>query len=271
MQKILSLRGCDSIAISLDVEGDGKGKRLTAAKPILKGTLILSEPPLVAIQHEYNKPRALVCAHCFRFVGSIEDQLHNARCHGVQMGDTPVLKVIKEDDSATTVPIIPCKHGCTTEVYCSTACRDAAWSSHHLLLCPKIHDTYVTLTHSSNSGSIYINEFYEHAKETNDVFILAAHAIAHTLIHAIHHVHSSTTDTDASNALEIVLKEKISANTSFQFENNSDACYSALLQAWQPFSMGYKKLWWDGVALPSDVAENEESQFRAGIDDTLLF
>lgn len=36
---------------------------------------ILNEPPLVAGQHAANKQVALVCSHCFQFLGGIELQL----------------------------------------------------------------------------------------------------------------------------------------------------------------------------------------------------
>lgn len=39
---------------------------------------ILREPPLVAGQHTANKCHALVCSHCFQFLGSIGLQV--ARC-----------------------------------------------------------------------------------------------------------------------------------------------------------------------------------------------
>lgn len=41
------------------------------------GEVIFREPPLVAAQHTANKADALVCAQCFRFLGSIERQLQH--------------------------------------------------------------------------------------------------------------------------------------------------------------------------------------------------
>jgi len=37
---------------------------------------------------------------------------------------------------------------------------------------------------------------------------------------------------------------------------------STLLKAWEPFSMGFKLLWWETVALPADVDAVDERQFR---------
>ena len=39
---------------------------------------------------------------------------------------------------------VPCAHGCTAvcplEIYCSDACRDAAWNEYHAALCPRAPD-----------------------------------------------------------------------------------------------------------------------------------
>lgn len=40
-----------------------------------EGDIIFRDPPLVAAQHSGNRADALVCAQCFRYVGSIEQQL----------------------------------------------------------------------------------------------------------------------------------------------------------------------------------------------------
>ncbi len=42
-----------------------------------EGEVIFRDPPLVAAQHSANKADALVCAHCFRYVGCIEQQLQH--------------------------------------------------------------------------------------------------------------------------------------------------------------------------------------------------
>lgn len=40
-----------------------------------EGDVLIRELPLVGIQHAANQPQALVCAHCFQFLGSVEEQI----------------------------------------------------------------------------------------------------------------------------------------------------------------------------------------------------
>ena len=40
-----------------------------------EGDLLFKEPPLVAGQHVFNRSKAVVCANCFRFLGSVELQI----------------------------------------------------------------------------------------------------------------------------------------------------------------------------------------------------
>jgi hypothetical protein len=42
------------------------------------------------------------------------------------------------------------------------------------------------------------------------------------------------------------------------------------MEAWKPLSMGYKKRWWDSVALPEDVDSCDEDTFRQQIRDLAL-
>ncbi len=57
------------------VKRDSTGKGLYATTTFTQGARVLCEPPLCAIQHHENRAHALVCAACFRFLGSIEEQL----------------------------------------------------------------------------------------------------------------------------------------------------------------------------------------------------
>jgi hypothetical protein len=45
------------------------------AQAFNQGDVIFREPPLVAAQHAANREHALVCSHCFAYVGSIEVQI----------------------------------------------------------------------------------------------------------------------------------------------------------------------------------------------------
>jgi hypothetical protein len=81
-----------------------------------------------------------------------------------------------------------------------------------------------------------MHQFIDHAKDTNDIFILAAKVVAMVTENA------SLALSDASN------------NITFLGE--------ALEVAWEPFSRVQKAIWWDIVAIPSDVEEKDEESFR---------
>ena len=42
---------------------------------------------------------------------------------------------------------------------------------------------------------------------------------------------------------------------------------AALLRAWEPFSVGWKAVWWEAVARPADVEVREEKEFRQQLRD----
>jgi hypothetical protein len=71
-------------------------------------------------------------------------------------------------------------------------------------------------------------DFFEHAAHTNDVFVLAAKVICHVLYSA---------------------KAK-------GFEGS-----------WRPYAMGYKMPWWESVAKPDDVPDEEEAEFRSDLKE----
>lgn len=243
--------------------GDGRGKGVFATKLFLDEDLVLEEPPVVSIQHRETLGTGLVCSRCSVMVGSIEEQLANnwnweRSKLGVpsssQNDTSSALPKLPCSDKFSLPSIVPCRNGpCCEAVYCSVECRDASWHAHHSLLCP------ATSSHSlegSGSTSLTLNtalkkdplleEFYQHAESTNDVFILAAQAVATVLLES-----------------ERQLKEDCSKET----ESDESMKWHALRKAWIPFSMGHKALWWDAVALPSDVPSEEEDQFRSDMKE----
>ncbi|DBA72663.1 TPA: hypothetical protein ACH3X2_010404 [Trebouxia sp. C0005] len=79
--------------------GSGKGKGVFAHVAIQDEQTVLQEAPLVAGQHTSNKVFALVCSHCFQFLGSIRMQLAwcklAALCDGTPPYDLEQLQAIE--------------------------------------------------------------------------------------------------------------------------------------------------------------------------------
>ncbi|KAG0568052.1 hypothetical protein KC19_7G182800 [Ceratodon purpureus] len=261
---------------------DGEmGKGVFADKDFSSEGLVLREAPLVGAQHSRNKRDAMVCSHCFRYVGSIEQQLarrllqndgeedasddvmdsdgepttsmddeERDEVGGEDMdendehcgcsGNSKMKKALPSDARSALArgalvlpysnqfplpPVVTCKGGCQDDVHCSDMCADAAWAAYHSLLCTG------PSSHCKNTDALV--SFKEFADETNDIFHIAAQVIAGTLLRA--------------RKLESTIRGKHE---------------SALLRAWEPFAMSFKLLWWETVALPSDVDPVDERQFR---------
>ncbi|CAG9464172.1 unnamed protein product [Pedinophyceae sp. YPF-701] len=91
-----------------------------------------------------------------------------------------------------------------------------------------------------------LQEFVQHADDTNDVFLLAAGVVAHTLLRASR-----------------LLSRNGTAHT-------PELMLAAVAEAWRPFAMGQRAIWWEQVARPSDVAPAEEAGFRRSLKTLAL-
>ena len=122
-------------------------------------------------QQAENKEAALACGRCFRYVGTVEEQVarrllarvaaagdadddaaggaHDSQEDSPEpaepLGFDPAplnLAALAQGDAqlprsdAFPLPAaVACPGGCATEVFCSAECADAAWRDHHCLLC----------------------------------------------------------------------------------------------------------------------------------------
>ena len=254
------------------VSGKNRGKGLYATRDFAVGDRVLIEPPLVAMQHERNRNDAIVCSFCFRYVGSIEKQIGQrlfqqfSSTHEMQeqqqneqlMTATPNNTAAEEAarrssdleilNSMASVgePKLPladehfplpmehrCVGGCYREVFCSNECAQNAWNSHERAMC--IGNNNGDQEEHAKIRAAIMHQFIEHAKDTNDIFILAAKVVA-------------MVTENASLALSDT--------------NNNMTFLEALERAWEPFSRVQKAIWWDIVAIPSDVEEKDEESFR---------
>ncbi|XP_010551028.1 PREDICTED: histone-lysine N-methyltransferase ATXR2 isoform X2 [Tarenaya hassleriana] len=235
---------------------------------------------LVGIQHSSNKVDCFVCSFCFRFIGSIEQQIgrklyfKNLGISGCCDGDSSdgedgvcmkynenldksgassskdnslppeVVNSLMNGEMALpytdkfSLPSpLPCPGGCHEAFYCSGSCAEADWETSHSLLC--------TGEKSESLSREAIGEFIKHSNETNDIFLLAAKAIAFTILRY----------------------KKLKAAHVKEREKRNISKQSLLLEAWKPLSVGYKRRWWECVALPDDVDPSDEAMFRMQIRD----
>lgn len=213
-------------------------KGVFASRRFEVGDEIFRESPLVAMLHLAGARTMLNCHECLGFVGeSIDDQMEYFIAH-TQDEIHPEKEKKKEKEEQENKNKkkglekrgcgVSCTGGCDEVVYCSEACRDASWKRHHSLMCSGI----------DHHGKEWWEAFYEHAQNTNDIFILAAKAMSMVLL----------------DAYDRIMNHNVSPR-------------EGLVEAWKPFKMGYKKRWWESVALPSDVDPGEEDQFRADLKE----
>ena len=174
---------------------EGRGRGLVATRAVNKGDVIAVEKPLAATQAMGNRSSVLACAHCLAPAGT-DVARHVALATGAVPRRTlvaaeaerdargsattraiattlPTLPTLPSDDASTgasegPTPCARAAGGCA-DVFCSARCRDAASGWHALLCrggCEEGSPTY---------------EFHEHARRTNESFLLAADAMARAL------------------------------------------------------------------------------------------
>ncbi|GAB2285290.1 Histone-lysine N-methyltransferase atxr2 [Dionaea muscipula] len=280
-ENLIATRQCRGLEVRQHAE---LGKGVYANIALEEGELILKDQMLVGAQHCSNKMDCLVCSFCFRFIGSIELQIgrklyfqglgasSNDECHShltdieeddcidnhnglgecstsnsrnkysLPMEITESLMdremLLPHSKNFSLPPIVPCPGKCGEAYYCSKSCADMDWESCHSLLCIGERSTL--------SRKEALSKFIEHANDTNDIFVLAAKAISFT-----------------------ILRYKKLKGSHIQEEEHEAAAFdlSVLLEAWKPISMGYKRRWWDCIALPADVDPCDEVAFRMQIKE----
>ncbi|KAL0444058.1 UNVERIFIED_CONTAM: Histone-lysine N-methyltransferase ATXR2 [Sesamum latifolium] len=269
-EALVAERQCSGLKVKTDAQ---HGKGVYSEVDFQEDDLVLKDEMLVGAQHSSNKIDCLVCSFCFRFIGSIELQIGRklylqelgvsavdecGSSDGIGCSTSPEKTRVPQDtiqslmNSSLRLPysenfplpsVVPCLGGCKEAYYCSKSCAEADWGSFHSLLC---------IGHGSSSPNTEaLLKFMKHANETNDIFILAAKVISFTILRY-----------RKLKAAHVQREGKHDSSNQF------DGCiFPLLLEAWKPVSMGFKRRWWDCIALPEDVDSSEEVEFRMQIKD----
>lgn len=265
----LSVRRCGS-----DTCTSGKG--IFSQVNLEPDAWVLQETPLVVMQHASNKRHCLVCSHCLRFVGGLEAQmLHRLYRHKENAAEESSSQVGGNQPACDEVRHALCvcptsadgllsrdsKLTCWQYVQILNALKNGSMRLPHrdgfpmpaLVSCPggcdevhycsgkcaqeawQAYHSILCVAKAENPAKMV--EFRAHADETNDIFNLAAMVVAKTVLTSLKHVGAGLSDEEA------------------------------LQRAWEPFSMGWKALWWDSVGRPDDVATSEEDDFRKQLQE----
>uniref|UniRef100_A0A0D9W9W8 SET domain-containing protein n=1 Tax=Leersia perrieri TaxID=77586 RepID=A0A0D9W9W8_9ORYZ len=228
------------------------GKGVCANKDFAEGDLILKDQILVGAQHSLNKIDCAVCSYCFRFIGSIEFQIgrqlywqsigssidcNNKRhYHESDVGSSASSSGASKENS-NTLP---------EEVLVSliTGEMSLPFTDHFVLPQTVACRGCEEERYCSQSCADSDWETYHSLLWSNDIFLVAAKAITFTLLRY----------------------KKLKAQLEFQ-KDTDESNFSLLMEAWKPLSMGFKRRWWDSVALPEDIDSCDEDSFRQQIRD----
>ncbi|KAG2444943.1 hypothetical protein HXX76_001679 [Chlamydomonas incerta] len=208
-------------------------------------------------------------------------------------------------------PPVPCRRRCG-EVFCGQACEAAAWEQFHCLLCtapapaeaaqaaggagPSTSAASAAAAATGQEGEerredgggeeegqeevvhgVRVDRralaaFVEHAKDTNEIFILAAQVLASTLIRAARALESGEAEAAVAAGSSAAAGPSTSSSSQQpQQQPSAAACRAALQAGWRPYVYGWKRVWWEAVAVPEDVDSEEEfrEQLRALAADSL--
>ncbi|XP_058072761.1 histone-lysine N-methyltransferase ATXR2-like isoform X2 [Magnolia sinica] len=296
--QLITERRCHGLEIK---QSEEHGKAVYASLEFKEGELVFRDQMLVGAQHSSNKVDCLVCSYFFCYIGSIEFQIgrklylqslglpantehdHETSSHSLE--EACLVELSDEEDNTPTVnhdslqscsssnmknnnlvpkevlealvngslalphskqftlpSVIPCPQGCEEEHYCSKLCAEADWELFHSLLC--------TGESSRSSRQEALVKFIEHANRTNDIFLLAAKVISFMILRykKLKSHHQDQKQPTTVNGVD-------------------DSRFRLLLEAWKPISMGFKRRWWDCIALPDDVDCHDETSFRQQIKE----
>ena len=150
---------------------EDKGHGLFLRQAVLPGEVIVTELPLVGVQHAASREEAMCCRKCFCFVGTLDAQLRKWAHHvtkplAILDGPGPLLPEI--EGFITAPPPVPCRKGCDA-MFCSPECEASAWHTWHQHLCP-----------SAVQGlpSVARKEFIHLADVVNDKLLVGAQVLA---------------------------------------------------------------------------------------------
>ena len=178
-------------------ETTSRGRGVFALTPLPASTVLFKESPLVAIQHRSNRTAGVqVCEHCFRFLGPLEEQIRSL----LAGAGRPSATVPSYLPPVVGIPMMPspvhCPGGCSLR-FCSAECASANFEEQHQLLCHGsrhapgqpgassgsvtdedggLQDMMIDMQISPNSDLLAL--FEGHAAQSNEIFLMAAKALA---------------------------------------------------------------------------------------------
>ncbi|KAL4312021.1 hypothetical protein GQ457_01G001410 [Hibiscus cannabinus] len=284
-EQLISKRRCQGIKVKQNGEF---GKGVFADTDFEEEELIFKDQMLVGAQHPSNKIDCLVCSYCFKFIGSVEQQIgrrlylktlgignssHNG-CESNSSDEDEENHFVQNNhisengassSSGSTIPLP------TTTVQSLMNGEFALPYSNKFPLPPII---------SCPGGC---EEAFYCSKSCAEADWESSHCLLCTgekseccsrkaLLKFLQHA-NETNDIFllAAKAISftILRYRKLKASHLSEQEKTASSILgtdlSLLLEAWKPLLIGHKRRWWDCVSLPDDVDASDEATFRREI------
>ncbi|CAI5466347.1 unnamed protein product [Closterium sp. Yama58-4] len=231
------------------------GRGVFAEVDFKEGDVVLQEPPLVSMQHSHNRARALVCSHCLRFIGPLEQAVSRLLTWQKGMREEEEGEADEEEDQEEAKEEKEEKKGEEGQEDESPGARAAERFIEHL------SSGQLKLPHAECVGALpsAVPCPGGCTQETfcSSICATSAWADGHAMLCLGHD--SRAKDTESLKAFythadgEAMLMLRVYGRC------------KVVLEAWTPFAVGHKAVWWEAVACPPDVeaGSSEESSFRA--------
>ena len=172
---------------------------------------------MLRLQSLPNRSDALVCGHCFRFLGSVGMQLGILSRQVNRLNCEQLLMASRPGDEALS-DVISCGYHCG-ELYCSEQCRNAHWQRCHSLLC-------TGCVSEDAAGHSPLIAFKQYAVSTNEILLMVGDQFA-----------------------EIFSHPAIAAG--------GDDCQVVARELVRPFENYVHQLWWDAAVAPEGTDQDE--------------
>ena len=257
-------------------------------RPFERGDVLFEDQPIIALQHTGSKSYAWACEHCLKYLGPPKTSSTSlattttttTSSSSKRKREEEEVEGVEEDGFQHKLVPVQCRGGCE-HYYCCRECEAAAWSKYHCVMC--------TSSSSSSSSSAPCNsikskgkpdasvmrEFYEHADATNDTFRLAGRVSRSPF--PLNLIVASPSNFLASSHNRVVkfyamlllsVLRKMDCMEPLQWaETNGKSLPRSLLLEVECVRYAWKKPWWLSVALPEDVDEEEEEDFRKQLQE----
>ena len=257
-------------------------------RPFERGDVLFEDQPIIALQHTGSKSYAWACEHCLKYLGPPKTSSTSlattttttTSSSSKRKREEEEVEGVEEDGFQHKPVPVQCRGGCE-HYYCCRECEAAAWSKYHCVMC--------TSSSSSSSSSAPCNsikskgkpdasvmrEFYEHADATNDTFRLAGRVSRSPF--PLNLIVASPSNFLASSHNRVVkfyamlllsVLRKMDCMEPLQWaETNGKSLPRSLLLEVECVRYAWKKPWWLSVALPEDVDEEEEEDFRKQLQE----